>query len=150
MISLSSCRIGNFILYAGEFSKITSLTTDKLGFFHRLHKDKEIFREYNSMSMGPIELTTGLIKQLGFVPYGDGQKMEHVSGNMYEFTDGRVILRTHSEGVSVFTPINMPWATPDFPLNSYWICNIWALHELQNLYYDLFTEELDIENISVV
>jgi hypothetical protein len=142
------CRIDNIILYGGEATQIKYLDHEKVGFYHHLQKEM-IFRKYDSMDLAGMIIDKQLLEWIGFVPHADGKPMEHVTGDMYEFTDGRVILRTHSDGVSVFTPINMPWATPDFPLQAYYINQIYRLHELQNIYFDLFKIPLDIEAINI-
>ena len=143
MITLQEVRVGNYLWFNGQTVEITSLSKQKIGFQYLSNPNEEVFRPIGSIDLSGIEVTILLIKHLHFVTYGAGK-----IGDMEEYTDGRIILRFHSEGVSVFTPIDMPWATPHFPLQTYHITQLHTLHELQNLYFDLFKVELEVATIT--
>jgi hypothetical protein len=144
MIERSDCRIDNWITYSGEFVRINSLTREKIGFFHRLHPGQEIFIPVNEWSLGGVELTKELVvDHLHFVPFKGPNYPEEAAG---EYTDGRIILRINEDSLAVFIPNNFPWAASK-GIHMDYVCSINYLHQLQNLYYDLFQEELDTEGI---
>jgi hypothetical protein len=102
-----------------------------------LHPDKEIFRPIGkSLEIGPIPITEQMLISSHFVRYGENVE----SAEMLEYTDGRIIIRvTKKEDLfTIFTPIDMPWATPNFPIQTYYITGIYFVHQLQNIYFDFW------------
>jgi hypothetical protein len=132
MIKITELRFGNLLKIFGITTRVEGITPDEL-----IHSSN--YSERPLSDFEPIDLSIELIKENHFVEHSDTK-----TSRMPEYTDGRIILRFHEKGVSVFTPIDMPWATPDFPLHMYYINSINYVHELQNTYFMLFKEEIDL------
>lgn len=80
----------------------------------------------------PIPITEELLIAKGFVIFEwPSKKLQYK-----HYTDGRIILRLHSMGVSCFTNSECDFDGYNF------ICQVSYYHQLQNLYQLLFSEGL--------
>ncbi len=144
MIFLPALRLNNRLIYNDSYVTVASITKDAvwLDYIAESSKASTSLNDSERNKLEGLPLTKTIAQLLYFVEYGASDEMK--AAGMEEFTDGRLILRFTEDVVSVFAPIDMPWATPDFPLQMYYINQIKFLHQLQNLYIDLFEDTLDI------
>lgn len=146
MIKPSELRIGNLIYHQSNWGRVEAIGKKDITIKYLAGENKgfEMLHNYDDPYIGRVYFSLSLVTQMmHFVAYGE----QPINARMPEFTDGRMILRFLPDDVklSVFTTIDMPWATPDFPLQMYYITQVSYLDQLQNLYFDLFKEELLIE-----
>ena len=103
------------------------------------------FIDENLIFLKPIPVTLKILKQSHFVRYG-GADLPMATENIFNgWTEGQIIIRFHM-GVSVFRPTNRwtPRGIEEHQEEMHFIATIEHVHQLQNIYYDLFKTEIDL------
>ena len=137
MLANSKLRIGSKISYKGETATITSLTRTSIAFRIPSNPHEEAMRKMGALDIHPIGVTPALLKdKLLFVEY---DSKEGGLGAIH-LTDGRIIISFLPEQIFIMLP-NPYAAHSGMSLNT--VTSIKDLHELQNIYLDIFDEELD-------
>jgi hypothetical protein len=122
MIKANELRIGNYILINGSIVRIGYGVIQDV-----YQKNKGIRNQYlNTLTHEPIPLTPEILEKAGFKFY---EKSE-----MYEKDDFMDLHILYD---------NAGYCIKDYELNI-WSPNILYLHQLQNLYFALTGEELEI------
>lgn len=116
MIKIEELRIGNFVMHNNEITEIYNIISDYNGV--NMHMDYLYYIEISELK--PIPLTEEILLNCGFIKGISEPKHYHIKGMMIYNIQGMFI--------NVRTDVRLK-----------------HLHQLQNLYFALTNQELNIE-----
>ena len=129
--NIKELRIGNFVKSGKGIYEIALLSPDGIEGIKELHEDKYIMTD-DTLILSPIEITKDWLIKLGFVNEKDYWYNKNVPNS-------ETIFSINIQSKHILTGSNGIW----FTLNNK---PIKYIHNLQNLFYDLFNVELIINN----
>ena len=140
MINTSELRIGNIILYNGQPIVVKGVMEDFVLLEGIVRNANDgVQNEYkpipaNDSSLEPLPLNDFLLEQLGKGKYPIGGIMRH----MYHRSSSTFLIYADNDGYFIGVPGQgrPSYLTPG---------HIWFLHQLQNIHYAQYGEEIDID-----
>jgi len=120
-------RIGNYVKYCGDIVAVTALGE---GGLRAEYKTRKVRCIYNAVHLSEIPLTEEILLKAGFEMHGYTTFLQH--------TYQRFVLGRNS----VYSIDNKTYI---YEVNDHDLCELNYVHQLQNLYFALTGEELEIK-----